>query len=110
MFLIFFISIPTLSNDPEYKITKEYEVGVSKFQLFLDVSDVTYALGKPDYVTDAGTENIPDGSILHWFNRFVYVACKTSLQWDYLCFMDKSVEELKAIDAREINNLTKLIK
>ena len=95
--LFLFISMPALSNDPEYKITQEYELGVSKFQLFLDVSDVTYALGKPDYVTDASTENVPDGSIFHWFNRYVYVACRTSLEWDYLCYMDKSLEELKII-------------
>ena len=74
--LFLFISMPTLAGD-------------THTQLDINVSDIVYALGKPDFTSNH--------HYAFWYHKYVFVVCEIALAGRDGCYMDKTLEELKVI-------------
>ena len=103
--LFLLISTPTLAGDQHTEID-------------INVSDIVASIGKPDYsyavlVEDGyaaaiGRTDKIEVSHAYWFHEDVFIICKL-IPFSNVCYMDKTLEELKALNNIDIQMLVRFI-
>jgi hypothetical protein len=73
--------------------------GNKHIQLDIKVSDIVNALGKPDF-----TSNYHHA---FWYHKYVLVVCEIDLDDYDDCYMDKTLEELQALNV--VGGINKLV-
>ena len=88
-------------------------------ELNVNVSDIVASIGKPDYSYAVSVEDNffdakgilrkADVNNAYWFHEDVFIICKLDLYEYDVCYMDKTLEELKALNNIDIQMLVRFI-